>query len=283
MTSVLSSSTAAKCRPAAGRTAARADDGAAGRHPGQDAVSLGVHADPFLAPGGDRAPRQQLEPAHPHHHAVLQQDNPETDSLRKGRKEAAGGAGKQDTHFKETTHTHKKKQDTLGIGPKGRNDRDPGPLRKNKTKKNNPQHVLRYTFIGAEHVFFQACPAAPPPHPPLSSPLCFCSRFPFFAQPAAAPSARHPAKLLSGLRRNRDGLNSGSEGRARSPKHHPRSSLRWPTGVRPATADVLGEGEGGDKGRPLPPPRCWSLAAFVKPKGAPLVVPRLLFFLSSCL
>lgn len=44
-------------------------------------MPLRVHVNPVPAPGGHRAPRQQLEPSDTPHHAVLQQDHPETDSL----------------------------------------------------------------------------------------------------------------------------------------------------------------------------------------------------------
>ncbi|XP_077202868.1 CBP80/20-dependent translation initiation factor isoform X2 [Paroedura picta] len=90
---------AAKHRPASGGAAARDDDRAAGDRPGQDAVPLGVHADPVPPPRGHRAARQQLEPADAHHHTVLQQDNPETDGLkgRRGMRESQ----KEDTHFKK--------------------------------------------------------------------------------------------------------------------------------------------------------------------------------------
>lgn len=50
--------TAAEHRPAAGGAAARDDDGAPGQCPRQDAVPLGIDADPVTAPGGHRAPRQ---------------------------------------------------------------------------------------------------------------------------------------------------------------------------------------------------------------------------------
>lgn len=73
--------TAAEHRPVARGTAARDDDRAPGQCPRQDAVPLRVDADPVTAPGGHRAPCQQLEPSDAPHHAVLQQNHPETDSL----------------------------------------------------------------------------------------------------------------------------------------------------------------------------------------------------------
>lgn len=72
---------AAEHRPAARGAAARDDDRAPGQRPRQDAMPLGVDADPVATPRGHRAPCQQLEPSDAPHHAVLQQNHPETDSL----------------------------------------------------------------------------------------------------------------------------------------------------------------------------------------------------------
>lgn len=171
---------AAEHRPAARGAAARDDGRAPSQCPRQDAVPLGVYADPVTAPGGHRAPCQQLEPSDAPHHAVLQQNHPETDSL------TARGPGGWPTG-------------SCGPGAQGQMDRredwgSPGGRKKWGRRQAEPATSLEPGGGGIRSL------GVPPPasHPSPPAPACgsFTSKGSMFlfhgGRPSPGPSSLPP-------------------------------------------------------------------------------------------